>query len=299
MEVGLKAANLVEGSLKIRYDHGELELGKLDEEFFTDTDLNDILRDTELDPQKMERYKNEKLHLIYSVIYSEKFQLVKKGKLEVDGGVNVPGCAIIPLLKSKLKASLKMRTTFPKAVTRKTRGPVYLKCISVDYDEETGRMKLPDGVFGGKTLHRTVGDEELEGDDYGETTLAFDNEENDFTDEDFKKLEIIMKAVLMCEESRGRRQERVHKYLPWFKEALTGEKKLSIPDDEPLTPEDLDFLQSIYCPAPPDNQSTVDLSSFDTDKIQGYAILLQLINDLSDEHWDDIEKAWAEPEQDE
>ena len=99
----------------------------------------------------------------------------------MDGGVNVPGCAIIPLLKSKLKASLKMRTTFPKAVTRKTRGPVYLKCISVDYDEETGRMKLPDGVFGGKTLHRTVGDEEPEDDDYGETTLAFDNEENDFT----------------------------------------------------------------------------------------------------------------------
>ena len=49
--------------------------------------------------------------------------------------------------------------------------------------------------------------------------------------------------------------------------------------DEPFTPEDRDFLQSIYCPALPGNQSIVDLPlSFNSEKIQGYAIVLKQID---------------------
>ncbi|KAJ7390379.1 hypothetical protein OS493_025630 [Desmophyllum pertusum] len=68
--------------------------------------------------------------------------------------------------------------------------------------------------------------------------------------------------------------------------------------DEPFTPEDRDFLVRIYCHPLPGNQSVVDLSNFNSEKIQGYAIVLKQIDDLSDEQWDKIEKAWAEPEQD-
>ena len=55
---------------------------------------------------------------------------------------------------------------------------------------------------------------------------------------------------------------------------------LSLPDDKPLTGEDRHFLQSIFCKAPPGkNICTVDLSSLKTtEKIQGYAIVLKLID---------------------
>ena len=60
-----------------------------------------------------------------------------------------------------------------------------------------------------------------------------------------------------------------------FAEALiTGKKKLSLV--EPLTDEDRTFLQSIFCPVL--NQSIVDLSKFDMEKIQGYAIVLKQID---------------------
>ena len=70
----------MQGNLKISYELGELELGKLDQEYFIDPVLEDILKESELDAEKMKRYENEELHLIYSVIYSERFQL--KGKRE-------------------------------------------------------------------------------------------------------------------------------------------------------------------------------------------------------------------------
>ena len=55
--------------------------------------------------------------------------------------------------------------------------------------------------------------------------------------------------------------------------------KLSLPDDKPLTKEDCDFLQSIFCKVSPGQRNTVDLSSLKTtEKIQGYAIVLKLID---------------------
>ena len=94
----------------------------------------------------------------------------------MDAGVNVP-VSIIPQLKAKLIARFKNKTTPPKAVMRNTRGPVYFKCVRVDYDKESGRLNLPKGEFLGKTVHRDVGDEEDK--EYSETTLAFENEGDD------------------------------------------------------------------------------------------------------------------------
>ena len=63
-----------------------------------------------------------------------------------------------------------------------------------------------------------------------------------------------------------------------FEEALiTDRKKLSLV--EPLTNEDRKFLQSIFSPVL--DRSTVDLSKFDTEKIQGYAIVLKQIDGKS------------------
>ena len=63
-----------------------------------------------------------------------------------------------------------------------------------------------------------------------------------------------------------------------FEEALIKDKKkLSLV--EPLTNEDRKFLQSIFTPVL--DRSTVDLSKFDTEKIQGYAIVLKQIDGKS------------------
>lgn len=94
----------------------------------------------------------------------------------MDGGFDVP-VSIIPPLKVSAKAHVKMKTVPSKAATRNTRGPVYFKCVRVEYDKESGRLNLPKGEFLGKTVHRDVGDEEDK--EYSETTLAFENEEDD------------------------------------------------------------------------------------------------------------------------
>lgn len=73
----------MEGKLKISYDLGELELGELDEEYFIDPDLDSILQETVLDTKMMKRFENEELRLIYSVIYSERFELKGKRQSEV------------------------------------------------------------------------------------------------------------------------------------------------------------------------------------------------------------------------
>ena len=58
---------------------------------------------------------------------------------------------------------------------------------------------------------------------------------------------------------------------------ITDKKKLCLVD--PLTVEDRKFLQSISSPIL--DQFTVDLSKFDTEKIQGYAIVFKQIDGKS------------------
>ena len=82
-EIGFKVADIEDGNVKISCNLGELELGKLDKEYFDDPDLESILQETELDIEKMRRFENEKLYLIYSVIYSERFELRGKRQNEV------------------------------------------------------------------------------------------------------------------------------------------------------------------------------------------------------------------------
>ena len=82
-EIEFQAADIAEVNLKISRDLGELELGKLDQEYFNDPDLKSILQETELDTEKMKDFEKEKLYLIYSVIYSERFEVGGKIQREV------------------------------------------------------------------------------------------------------------------------------------------------------------------------------------------------------------------------
>ena len=97
-------------------------------------------------------------------------------QIEITGGVDVP-VSFISQLKAKLTGTLKKSTVPPKAIKRHTRGPVYFKCIPVVYDKEEGRMKIPKGVFAGKSVHRAVGEKDNK--EYSETTLALESFENE------------------------------------------------------------------------------------------------------------------------
>ncbi|RMX49331.1 hypothetical protein pdam_00014446, partial [Pocillopora damicornis] len=169
IDIGFITA-MVEGNVKIHYDMGELELGKLDQEYFKDPDLDYILQETELDKRKMARLEDEELHLIYSVIYSEKFHLGGKISQEVlitsylvlpslephrrfsdhisgYGGVAIPGPS--SKLESKLKGYVNIGNSPPKIVSRNTRGPLYFKPIRVKYDKKRARLQLLKGKFAG------------------------------------------------------------------------------------------------------------------------------------------------------
>lgn len=212
-EIGLQVADIADGNLKISYDLGELKLGKLDREYFNDPDLTSILQGTELDPGKMRRFEKEKLYLIDSVIYSERFELKGKRQKEVvvGAGVHVP-VSIVPQLKAKAKAHFKNRTVPPKAAARHKRGPIYYKFVRVDYDKAEGKVKLSSGTFVGEKVrpHREVVGVKDNTED-GDTVLAFEDEENDLAasliEEDFKKLDKI-KDALMMSENREKRKER-------------------------------------------------------------------------------------------
>lgn len=301
VDVRLEAGKCVKVNVKIADVLGELILGKLDQEYIKDPDLRELLDMTALDVKRMESLEDQKLRLIYSVIYSEKFEL--KGKreheLQADGSIDAPVPEVFEWLTkhTQLGAHYKKKTTPSKVATRYSRGPIFFKLVRVDYDKDQGRLKVSEGEFpghevksGDRATERIVDNAE----EYAESIVGSAEEENylaeSLTDEDKKKLGIIKDSVLKSAENREIRKERVKKYLSWFEEALiTDKKKLSLV--EPLTVEDRKFLQSIFSPV--FDQSTVDLSKFDTEKIQGYAIVFKQIDDLSDVHWDEIEKAWA------
>ena len=69
----MEAGKRVNIKIKIADDLGGLELGKLDQEYIKYPDLCDLLDMATLDVNRMESHEDQKLRLIYSVIYSEKF----------------------------------------------------------------------------------------------------------------------------------------------------------------------------------------------------------------------------------
>jgi len=80
----------VKVKVKIADVLGALELGKLDQEYIKDPDLRELLDKAALDVKRMESLEDQKLRLIYSVIYSEKFVL--KGKREHEVFMSVVNC---------------------------------------------------------------------------------------------------------------------------------------------------------------------------------------------------------------
>ena len=75
---------ILEGNIRLSNDQGVLKLGKLSQKYVDDPDLRGLLEKAELSPKLMKNFaEGDKLLLITSVVYSEKFELTGQRKEEV------------------------------------------------------------------------------------------------------------------------------------------------------------------------------------------------------------------------
>ena len=83
MQLGIEVGDFVGAKIKINEELGQLELGKMDQEYITDLDLRRILADTELDRNLVKELEGCKLRLITKVIYSERLEVKAEREREV------------------------------------------------------------------------------------------------------------------------------------------------------------------------------------------------------------------------
>ncbi|XP_078357190.1 uncharacterized protein LOC144642066 [Oculina patagonica] len=292
------------GTIKLNDDQGVLILGALSQKYIEDLDLRDILANAELDANKMETFAEcDKLLLITSVIYSEKFELKGKRRRQEEGNFelrNLPPYLQFIMGNRDPIARLHYKSDYtpPEAVVSNSEAPFLFKCCRVDYNKETNRLEIRKGEYVGKTIERAMGDtpnESNEEEDEYDDTLVDATDQTDLSDclttKDISKLDNITKVVLLAEKTRARRKARVSKYLRWFEEALmTDQNKLML--DDPLTSEDCRFLRSAYLPCAT-NTTMLDLTSLSKEDIQAYGIVFKVLNDLPDEQWKELEMTLA------
>ena len=83
MEIDLDVADVEEMKLTADDNKGDLELGRVRQEYILDPDLRGILSCAVLDADKMIAYEDRELFLMTSVVYSENFEVVGKRMQEV------------------------------------------------------------------------------------------------------------------------------------------------------------------------------------------------------------------------
>lgn len=90
-EISLKASEGVSVECTSNCNLGDLELGMMDEEYYEDTDLRDILDSGRLCKDKMAPYLKHKLYIVTSVVYSSMFKIVGKreSRFDLSGRVNL------------------------------------------------------------------------------------------------------------------------------------------------------------------------------------------------------------------
>ncbi|XP_068744465.1 uncharacterized protein [Montipora capricornis] len=268
---------------------GDLQLGKVSEEYILDPDLRKILRSFELDTNKMSCLQDQELLLVTSVVYSERFEVQgnRKHELEVKAGLELPS-ELAKFLKSKVQCKYKGRIIPPGVATRNAWGPILFKYCRVQYNETSKKLEMMKGEFAGKSaISRATKEDDVDAGVPNDLD-ADDNYLPDyFTTEDIKMMNTIYKMVLFTEKNREQRKARVRKYLGWFERMLTtDETKILLP--VPLTSGDCTFLQSMYITAST-SQRILDFTRVTREDIQSCAIIFKLLHDLPDEDWTELE----------
>ncbi|XP_078342286.1 uncharacterized protein LOC144628101 isoform X1 [Oculina patagonica] len=286
---------LDQGELELKFSDvlGDLELGKLTEEYYLDPDLREILSDTVLDPSKMAHLEGHHLLLVTSVVYSAKFVLKgnRMHQVTLSGNIHAPPEAAALIGKHPLfNGHIAKKTVPPPMVERKSRAPFLFKFCRVVYDKEHKRLHIQDGEFVGRPVrsHRglrsdmSISDEEAAL--YLEMEECLTQDGSTLLVEDYGKVEDVKK--LLITEEAGTRKSLVLMYLSWFEQILTSEKRQFL-IERPLTISDCEFLRKLGIPARP-KQLMLRVATAQKDVIQEYGILFKLLNEISEDKWEEI-----------
>ncbi|XP_068708072.1 uncharacterized protein [Montipora foliosa] len=269
---------------------GDLQLGKVSQEYISDPDLREILRSFDLDTNKMSCLQDQELLLVTSVVYSERFEVQGNRKHEwgIDAELELPS-ELAKVLQSKAQCTYKEKIIPPGVATRNAWGPILFKYCRVQYNETSKKLEMVKGEFAGKSAISRATNKE----DDVDAGIPIDLDADDnylpdyFTTEDIKMMNTIYKTVLMTEKNREQRKARVRKYLGWFERMLTtDETKILLP--VPLTSGDCKFLQSMHITAST-SQRILDFTRVTREDIQSCGIIFKLLDDLPDEDWTELE----------
>ncbi|XP_015777273.1 PREDICTED: uncharacterized protein LOC107355245 isoform X2 [Acropora digitifera] len=309
MEIYLNVAEIGRIKLTGYVDLGDLQLGRVGQKYILDPELREILSCAVLDAHKMIPYQDEELFLITSVVYSEKFELVGKRKQEREIEARLEALShFSKVLKSKVDGKYK-KTSSPAGVAqRNVWGPILYNCCPVQYNREEKRLEIMKGEFAGPATRNisnvkkklyddddaSSDQEDDSGDDVGndDGPVPFDVvadyiSPDDFADQDMNNIERI-ENVLKTTKSREQQKALVKKYLGWFENLLADDKmKIILDDCERLTNNDCTFLRSLYVAALP-GQDSLDFTKLTKADIHGCAFILKLLDELSDEEWEEL-----------
>ena len=107
-EFDATVAGLVGVTVRLSDNQGVLTLGNLSQKYIDDPDLRGILANAELDAHKMKAFAEcDKLLLITSVIYSEKFELNGERMHQVKRGFYLCQKRFITSLENNYKQKIK------------------------------------------------------------------------------------------------------------------------------------------------------------------------------------------------
>ncbi|XP_066027210.1 uncharacterized protein [Pocillopora verrucosa] len=228
--LGVGVGGILEGNIRLSNDQGVLKLGKLSQKYIDDPDLRGLLENAELSPKLMKNFaEGDKLLLITSVVYSEKFELTGQRKEETEAEVNVDGVPVAsPFFHYFNTTATKMHARYSSSfqcselASRTAHAPLLFKCCTVDYIKEDNRLEIRKGEYVGKVVTRDTTAEGLvkrDDEDYDNTMVEIFSDETDapapLTPQDFKKLDSMLQNVLLPVKNIDKRKEQVGKYLRW------------------------------------------------------------------------------------
>lgn len=292
LDISLESLDAGGLELKLTDILGDLELGKLTEEYYVDVDLRELLSHAVLDPDKMTPLEGHHLRLVTAVMYSAKFFLRgnRKHQATISGDVHTPSKLAWLLGKDSLvKGSVTNQSYLPPMVRRKSRAPFLFKFCRVAYNKEGKRLQIQDGVFVGKSFRSGGGREDVISDEQAALHLEMEESLSPggifLTEKDNEKVEDVRK-LLITAENGTQLKTQIFTYLNWFEQILTSDSKLLL-FGKPLTKDDCDFLQKLGIRARP-KQLVLRLASVQKDVIHEYGCLLKFISEASKENWEEL-----------
>lgn len=264
---------------------GDLVLGKLDEEYFEDPDIREILSNFKLDEEKMKPFEDaQKIYLVTSVVYSDKFKI--KGKPERSDSVNFHGDIgkftklLLPKeISADISVQRKRKIYATPRIVRKGRGPLLFAYSRVSYSKSNSRLSLFD--FVGKNLilprgqlahkkehYETVTDEELK---EIEEIICIEDLET--------KLENAHRFLRTCAEDE--RKELLQTCLRYFEDVLDRNQKLIVIEVPPTSEQSL-LLQTFGFKV---TDILLKASENSEETRRAYGAIFKYLEGLSDEKW--------------